>query len=224
MPYAVKELFYTLQGEGANAGRAAVFLRFSGCNLWSGRQEDRHRGRGGCARWCDTDFVGTDGGGGGRFDTPEALARRVAETWGSTQGTDARPDAGAGARPLVVCTGGEPLLQLDAPLVAALHAHGFEIAIETNGTILPPDGIDWICVSPKQGAPLALTRGDELKLVFPQEGLCPEDLPPLDFTHRYLQPLDNAALPHNTQRAVEYCLKHPRWRLSLQTHKLLGIP
>lgn len=225
MPYSVKEIFYTLQGEGANSGRAAVFLRFAGCNLWSGRPEDRHKGRGGCARWCDTDFVGTDGEGGGRFDTPEALARRVAETWGPKAGSDS--GAGAGARPLVVCTGGEPLLQLDPPLVAALHTHSFEIAIETNGTILPPDGINWICVSPKQGAPLALTRGDELKLVFPQEGLHPDDLPPLEFTHRFLQPLD-AATPaqsaQNTRLAVEHCLKDPRWRLSLQTHKLLGIP
>ena len=214
MPYAVKEVFYTLQGEGANAGRAAVFLRFSGCNLWSGREEDRHKGRGGCARWCDTDFVGTGGEGGGRFEDAPALARRVAEAWGG----------GAGGGRLVVCTGGEPLLQLDEPLVGALHDEGFEVAIETNGTLLPPPGVDWVCVSPKAGAPLALTRGDELKLVFPQEGLDPSSFEPLEFTHRFLQPLDSPARAAHARLAVEYCLRHPRWRLSVQAHKVLGIP
>jgi len=214
MAYAVKEVFYTLQGEGVNAGRSAVFLRFTGCNLWTGREEDRHRGTGGCSRWCDTDFVGMDGEGGGRFDSPEALARHVGGTWrGDTQ-----------ASRLVVCTGGEPLLQLDAPLVAALHSEGFEVAVETNGTQPVPTGVDWVCVSPKAGAPIQVREGDELKLVFPQEGLGPQDFESLAFRHFILQPRDDARREQNTREAVAYCLGHPRWRLGLQTHKLLGIP
>jgi 7-carboxy-7-deazaguanine synthase len=210
--YTVKEIFYTLQGEGANAGRAAVFLRFSGCNLWTGREEDRADA---ACPFCDTDFVGV-GPDGGKFDSPEALARAVVSRW---PWTNMR-----GARPLVVCTGGEPLLQLDAPLVAALHDAGFEVAIETNGTRQPPAGIDWICVSPKAGAlPLALTRGNELKLVFPQLDAMPEKFAALDFRYFFLQPMDGPAREQNTQRAVEYCMANPRWRLSLQTHKLLNI-
>jgi len=210
--YAVKEIFYTLQGEGANAGRAAVFLRFSGCNLWTGREEDRAEA---ACPFCDTDFVGI-GPDGGKFDSPDALARAVVSRW---PWTNMR-----GARPLVVCTGGEPLLQLDAPLVAALHDAGFEVAIETNGTKQPPAGIDWICVSPKAGAlPLALTRGNELKLVFPQRDAMPEKFAALDFRYFFLQPMDGPAREQNTQRAVEYCMANPRWRLSLQTHKMLNI-
>jgi len=213
--YAVKEIYYTLQGEGANAGRPAVLLRFAGCNLWSGREPDRATAQ---CRFCDTDFVGTDGPGGGRFDSSEVLARAVSATW---------PDgAPGGARRFVVCTGGEPLLQLDEPLTAALHASGFEIAIETNGTLLPPPGIDWVCVSPKAGVELVLRRGDELKLVFPQKGIAPESLEGdgLDFRHWFLQPMDGPERARNTELAVRYCLTHPRWRLSLQTHKLVGIP
>jgi len=210
--YAVKEIYYTLQGEGANAGRPAVLLRFAGCNLWSGREPDRATAQ---CRFCDTDFVGTDGPGGGRFDSSEVLARAVSATW---------PDgAPGGARRFVVCTGGEPLLQLDEPLTAALHASGFEIAIETNGTLLPPPGIDWVCVSPKAGVELVLRRGDELKLVFPQEGLPPESLEDLNFRHWFLQPMDGPDRARNAELAVRYCLAHPRWRLSLQTHKLVGI-
>ena len=210
--YAVKEIFYTLQGEGANAGRAAVFLRFSGCNLWTGREEDRADA---ACPFCDTDFVGV-GPDGGKFDSPEALARAVVSRW---PWTNMR-----GARPLVVCTGGEPLLQLDAPLVAALHDAGFEVAIETNGTKQPPPGIDWICVSPKAGAlPLTLTRGNELKLVFPQLDAMPEKFAALDFRYFFLQPMDGPSREQNTQRAVEYCMANPRWRLSLQTHKMLNI-
>jgi 7-carboxy-7-deazaguanine synthase (Cx14CxxC type) len=211
--YAVKELYYTLQGEGAHAGRAAVFCRFAGCNLWTGREEDRARAT---CRFCDTDFVGTDGPGGGRFDTPGALADAVAAQW----------PAGAGGAPYVVCTGGEPLLQLDAPLVEALHARGFEVGVETNGTRLPPPGLDWVCVSPKAGAPLVLRAGHELKLVFPQEE--PEAEPArfegLAFTHFFLQPMDGPRRAANTEAALRYCLAHPRWRISIQTHKLLGIP
>jgi len=215
--YAVKEIYYTLQGEGANAGRPAVLLRFAGCNLWSGREDDRATARCG---FCDTDFVGTDGPGGGRFESSEALARAVVAAW---------PAGGApsgGARRFVVCTGGEPLLQLDEPLTAALHATGFEIAIETNGTLPPPPGIDWVCVSPKAGVELLLRRGDELKLVYPQDGLTPESLEGdgLDFRHWFLQPMDGRDRVRNTDLAVRYCLAHPRWRLSLQTHKLVGIP
>lgn len=216
MSYAVKELFFTLQGEGANAGRAAVFLRFSGCNLWSGREEDRQRGLGGCARWCDTDFVGQDGPGGGKFKSAAALTEAVARTWPGAQQSLTRP--------LVVCTGGEPLLQLDGPLIASLHDAGFEVAVETNGTRLPPEGIDWICVSPKAGTELVLRRGQELKLVYPQAGLDPASFLELEFDHFFLQPLDGPDVERTTQMAVGYCLEHPQWRLSLQTHKLLGIP
>lgn len=213
MSYAVKEIFYTLQGEGANVGRPAVFCRFAGCNLWSGREEDRASA---ICRFCDTDFVGTDGVGGGRFDSAAELAETVRKAW---------PALGAdGARPLVVCTGGEPLLQLDTPLIAALHVVGFEIAIETNGTLPAPGGIDWVCVSPKAGARLVLRVGDELKLIFPQEGADPSRFERLDFQHFFLQPMDGPERERNTRSTVEYCLAHPRWRLSLQTHKLLGIP
>jgi 7-carboxy-7-deazaguanine synthase (Cx14CxxC type) len=210
--YAVKEIFYTLQGEGTNTGRPAVFCRFAGCNLWTGRELDRPTA---ICTFCDTDFVGTDGPDGGKFATAEALARAVRERWPS--------DGSGGARPLVVCTGGEPLLQLDAPLVDALHAEGFEVAIETNGTRLPPPGVDWICVSPKAGSDLVLRRGHELKLVYPQKGAEPERFADLEFDHFYLQPIDSPAVRDATRRALEYCLAHPRWRLSIQTHKLLGI-
>jgi len=211
MSYAVKEIFYTLQGEGANTGRPAVFCRFAGCNLWSGLERDRATA---VCRFCDTDFVGTDDAGGGRFASPEALAARVAAAW---------PAAQAASR-FVVCTGGEPLLQLDAPLVDALHAEGFAIAVETNGTQPGLAGLDWVCVSPKAGAPLVLQRGDELKLIFPQAGVEPADFEHLPFTHFFLQPMDGPDRQRNTALAVQYCLAHPRWRLSLQTHKLLGIP
>jgi 7-carboxy-7-deazaguanine synthase (Cx14CxxC type) len=207
--YAVKEIFLTLQGEGAQAGRTAVFCRFAGCNLWSGRERDRATA---VCTFCDTDFVGTDGQGGGRFDTAPALAADLAGYW----------PAGQGNR-LAVLTGGEPLLQLDAPLVDALHAQGFTIAIETNGTLQPPPGVDWICVSPKAAAPLALTTGDELKLVYPQPLALPERFEQLDFRHFLLQPMDGPDAARNTQAAVDYCLAHPQWRLSLQTHKVLGL-
>jgi 7-carboxy-7-deazaguanine synthase (Cx14CxxC type) len=209
MAYAVKELFYTLQGEGRNAGRAAVFCRFAGCNLWSGREVDRASA---VCTFCDTDFVGIDGDGGGRFADVDALARAIAAAWGAEHGDR-----------LVVLTGGEPLLQLDAPLIAALHARGFEIAVETNGTLEPPPGIDWICVSPKADAPLKLTRGHELKLVYPQPLAPPEQFESLDFEHFLLQPLDDPSREANIAAAVAYCLANPRWRLSLQTHKQLGI-
>ena len=212
--YSVKEIFYTLQGEGANAGTPAVFCRFTGCNLWSGREEDRAAA---VCRFCDTDFVGTDGTGGGRFESAAALAAAVR----------AQLPAGAHlpelAPHLVVCTGGEPLLQLDAPLVEALHAAGFHVAVETNGTQAAPAGIDWVCMSPKAGAPLVLERGDELKLVFPQEGAEPERFERMDFRHFFLQPMDGPAREENTRLAVGYCLAHPRWRLSVQTHKMIGI-
>ncbi len=210
MTYAVKELFLTLQGEGGQTGRRAVFLRFAGCNLWSGREQDRATA---VCTFCDTDFVGTDGDGGGKFGTAEALAGRVAAAWG--------PD---GAHRLVVCTGGEPLLQVDPSLIDALHRHGFEIAVETNGTLEAPAGIDWICVSPKADAPLVLTAGTELKLVFPQPKAMPERFETLDFQHFFLQPMDGPNREENTQAAIRYCLEHPRWRLSLQTHKLTGLP
>ena len=214
MPYAVKELFYTLQGEGAQTGRPAVFCRFAGCNLWSGREDDRE---GAVCRFCDTDFVGTDGPGGGKFATPAALAAAVAAVW---------PDSAGGGRRFVVCTGGEPLLQLDRALIDALHAEGFEVAVETNGTQEPPAGIDWLTVSPKAGAALSVRRGDELKLVYPQEEAAaqPERFEGLDFRHFFLQPMDGPSREANTALALKYCLSHPRWRLSLQTHKLLGIP
>jgi 7-carboxy-7-deazaguanine synthase len=207
--YQVKEIYYTLQGEGANAGRAAVFCRFAGCNLWTGREEDRARA---LCQFCDTDFVGVDGPGGGRFSSARELAAAVAACWPVATG-----------RPFVVCTGGEPLLQLDAEIVGALHAAGFEVAVETNGTRLPPPGVDWICVSPKAGAELLLTAGNELKLVFPQPGAEPSRYEGLAFHHFFLQPMDGPNRDHNTQLTVEYCLQHPRWRLSLQTHKILNI-
>ncbi len=213
MTYAVKEIYYTLQGEGANTGRPAVFLRFAGCNLWTGREEDRADA---VCTFCDTDFVGTDGPGGGKFAEPGDLARAVAATWGGVGNGDASR--------FVVCTGGEPLLQLDAPLVQALHAAGFEIAVETNGTQPPPPGLDWVTVSPKAGAPLVLETGDELKLVYPQAGAEPERFERLAFRHFFLQPMDGSDRLRNTELALAYCLAHPRWRLSLQTHKLLGIP
>jgi 7-carboxy-7-deazaguanine synthase len=211
MTYAVKELFYTLQGEGANTGRAAVFCRFAGCNLWTGREQDRAEAT---CQFCDTDFVGTDGPGGGKFASPKSLAAAVAAAWPTT----------SLERRFVVCTGGEPLLQLDAPLVEALHDQGFEVAVETNGTLPPPDDIDWLCVSPKAGAPLVIHSGNEIKLVFPQEGVDPVQFEPLGFEHFFLQPMDGPELELNTAAALQYCLAHPRWRLSLQTHKLLGIP
>jgi 7-carboxy-7-deazaguanine synthase len=213
MTYAVKEIFFTLQGEGANTGRPAVFCRFAGCNLWTGREADRADAT---CQFCDTDFVGVDGPGGGKFATADALARAVAEKWPA--------NVSARARRLVVCTGGEPLLQMDEAVVSALHAQNFEIAIETNGTQLPPSGIDWICVSPKVGAPLVLTHGNELKLVYPQAGGEPEQFADLDFEQFFLQPMDGADREHNTELALAYCLAHPQWRLSIQTHKLLGIP
>lgn len=213
MSYAVKEIFYTLQGEGAQTGRPAVFCRFTGCNLWSGLEQDRATA---VCRFCDTDFVGTDGSGGGRFASARALAQAVAAAWPARR-------TPRSVR-FVVCTGGEPLLQLDAALVDALHAQGFEIAIETNGTLLPPPGIDWVCVSPKAGSTLTLRRGSELKLVFPQSGAEPERFAHLDFQEFFLQPMDGPEREINTRLALQYCLAHPRWRLSLQTHKLLGIP
>jgi 7-carboxy-7-deazaguanine synthase (Cx14CxxC type) len=224
MRYAVKEIFYTLQGEGAHSGRPAVFCRFAGCNLWSGQERDRATA---VCRFCDTDFVGTDGSGGGKFDGADALADALAAHWPFAP-TD-RADAGTGAgnarvRPFLVCTGGEPLLQLDDALLTALHARGWEVAVETNGTCAPPPGIDWICVSPKAGAPLVLTRGHELKLVFPQDGARPEAFAGLDFRHFYLQPMDGPVLEENTRLAVDYCKRHPQWHLSLQTHKILRIP
>jgi 7-carboxy-7-deazaguanine synthase len=212
MSYAVKEIFYTLQGEGAHTGRPAVFCRFAGCNLWTGREEDRAEAE---CRFCDTDFVGTDGPGGGRFKTAAELAAAVAAVWPAESGRDRR---------FVVCTGGEPLLQLDSPLLDALHAEGFEVAVETNGTQEPPPGIDWLTVSPKAGTTLAVRRGDELKLVYPQTGGEPERFEGLAFRHFFLQPMDGPAREANTAAALDYCLRHPRWRLSLQTHKLLGIP
>lgn len=210
MAYAVKEIFYTLQGEGRNAGRAAVFCRFAGCNLWSGRERDRATA---VCRFCDTDFVGTDGTGGGKFATADALADAVSAAWAG----------GTGGAPMVVLTGGEPLLQVDAALTEALHARGFEVAVETNGTIAPPPGIDWLCVSPKADAPLAVSGGDELKLVFPQVDAPPERFAGLAFDHFLLQPMDGPALAQNTDAAIAYCMAHPAWRLSVQTHKVVGI-
>ena len=210
MSYAVKELFATLQGEGAQAGRASVFCRFAGCNLWSGREADRADAT---CRFCDTDFVGLDGEGGGRFADADALAAAIERAW-----------QGGAARRYVVFTGGEPLLQLDAALLDAVHARGFEAACETNGTLEPPRGLDWICVSPKLGAALRLRAGSELKLVFPQPGLDPAAYAGLPFAHRFLQPMDGPRRVENTAAAVAYCLAHPDWRLSLQTHKLIGIP
>lgn len=209
MSYAVKEIFLTLQGEGAHAGRAAVFCRFSGCNLWSGREQDRASAT---CQFCDTDFVGTDGTLGDRYDSAEALAEAIAAQWAEAAGNR-----------YTVLTGGEPLLQVDAPLVQALHARGFEIGVETNGTIDPPEGMDWICVSPKAGAELVVQRGNELKLVYPQADAAPEAFVDLAFERFSLQPMDGPDVVENTARAIEYCLRHPQWRLSLQTHKTLGI-
>jgi len=209
MVYAVKEAFLTLQGEGLQSGRAAVFCRFAGCNLWSGREEDRADAT---CRFCDTDFVGVDGENGGKFPSAETLAAALARIWGPTR-----------AQRFVVLTGGEPLLQLDAALIAALRAEGFEIAVESNGTLEVPAGVDWICVSPKAGAPLRQRRGAELKLVFPQPGAEPELFEGLDFMHFLLQPMDGPEILRNTRAAIEYCLAHPRWRLSLQTHKIIGV-
>ena len=211
MVYSVKEIFFTLQGEGANTGRPAVFCRFAGCNLWSGLEKDRAAAQ---CTFCDTEFVGTDGPGGGKFSTPAQLADAVKAEW----------PVGAGGTPLVVCTGGEPLLQLDEQLVMALHNAGFQIAVETNGTIAPPPGIDWLCVSPKAGVELLVTSGDELKLIYPQEGASPEAYEELHFRNFFLQPIDSPAREENTRATVAYCLAHPKWRLSLQTHKFLGIP
>ena len=208
MTYSVKEIFYTLQGEGANSGRPAVFCRFTGCNLWSGREQ--HRAAAQCS-FCDTEFVGTDGEGGGRFAGPEQLAAAIVALWPG------------GGRPLVVCTGGEPLLQLDAALINALHGLGFEVAVETNGTLAAPGGIDWLCVSPKAGARLVQHSGDELKLVWPQDGVDPQQYAGLDFGHFYLQAMDGPQQQSNLKKVVDYCLAHPRWRVSLQTHKLLQI-
>lgn len=209
--YSVKTIFHTLQGEGANSGTPAVFLRFAGCNLWSGREKDRTRA---ICRFCDTDFVGTDGAGGGKFRSAATLARAVEAAW----------PARTRARRFVVCTGGEPLLQLDSPLVAALHDRGFRVAIETNGTLAAPEGVDWTCVSPKAGSALVQERGDELKLVYPQPGAEPERYSGLEFDHFFLQPMDGPLRVENTRLAAEYCMTHPNWRLSLQVHKLIGIP
>jgi 7-carboxy-7-deazaguanine synthase len=210
MSYAVKEIFLTLQGEGAQAGRVAVFCRFSGCNLWTGREQDRATA---ACTFCDTDFVGMDGTKGGRYRSADHLATTIAEEWGESR-----------ERRFVVLTGGEPLLQLDTPLIEALHSHGFMIAVETNGTLEPPPGIDWICVSPKGTAPVVVERGDELKLVYPQRNALPETFAHLDFDHFFLQPMDGPARAAHTEQAVQYCLQHPQWRLSLQTHKYIGIP
>ena len=211
MSYQVKEIYYTLQGEGARTGRAAVFLRFAGCNLWTGQEKDRARA---VCKFCDTDFVGTNGPGGGSFRDADALADAVAAHW----------PRDANGKPYVVCTGGEPLLQLDEPLIAALHARGFEVGIESNGTLEAPQGIDWICVSPKANAELKLTRGNELKLVYPQADAPPERFADLACSHFFLQPMASPQRDGNTRAAIEYCRSHPQWRLSLQTHKLLGIP
>jgi 7-carboxy-7-deazaguanine synthase (Cx14CxxC type) len=224
MGYSVKEIFYTLQGEGANSGRPAVFLRFAGCNLWSGREPDRADA---VCRFCDTDFVGTDGSGGGKFETANALAAAVEALWPAPSAawpapSPASPAPGAAQR-FVVCTGGEPLLQLDAALVAALRGRGFMVAVETNGTLAAPAGELWLTVSPKAGAELKLRRGDELKLVYPQTGAEPERYAQLEFKHFFLQPMDGPEQAHNTRLATGYCLAHPQWRLSLQTHKLIGI-
>jgi 7-carboxy-7-deazaguanine synthase (Cx14CxxC type) len=212
MGYAVKEIFYTLQGEGAQAGRAAVFCRFAGCNLWSGHESDRAAA---VCQFCDTEFVGVDGAGGGRFDSAEDLAAAIEQKW---------PANSALGKRFVVCTGGEPLLQLEASLIHALHARSFEIAVETNGTIAAPDGVNWLCVSPKAGAELKQRSGDELKLVYPQAGADLADYELLAFRHFFLQPMDGPEREANTQLALRYCLDHPQWRLSLQTHKILNIP
>ncbi len=213
MAYSVKEIFYTLQGEGAQSGKAAVFCRFAGCNLWSGREEDRAQA---VCRFCDTDFVGTDGSGGGKFASADALADAVAAAWEPAGGR-------ADAHRMVVLTGGEPLLQVDAALTAALHARGFRIAVETNGTLAAPEGLDWVCVSPKADTALAITHGDELKLVFPQDGVDPGRFEGLAFEHFFLQPMDGPERAVNTGKAIAYCQDHPQWRLGVQSHKMIGI-
>jgi len=210
MVYTVKEIFYTLQGEGAQAGRPAVFCRFAGCNLWTGLERDRTAA---ICQFCDTDFIGTNGEGGGKFKTAVDLAAAVKAAW-----------QGAGGKPLVVCTGGEPLLQLDAALVEAFHAADIEIAVESNGTLAPPDGVDWLCISPKIGAEMIVTAGQELKLVYPQTDGDPAQFEGLDFEHFFLQPMDSPTQAENTVAAVDYCKAHPKWRLSLQTHKYIDIP
>lgn len=210
MTYSVKEIFYTLQGEGANTGRPAVFCRFAGCNLWSGLERDRATAD---CRFCDTDFVGVDGVGGGKFKTPYELVKKVAMHWPSGQTINR----------FVVCTGGEPLLQLDKLLVDAFHQEGFEVAVETNGTCIPQKGIDWLCVSPKGVVPLVVTEGDELKLVYPQNDALPEQFAALNFKYFFLQPMDGVDQKTNTQKAINYCMTHPKWRLSIQSHKVLGI-
>lgn len=216
MAYAVKEIFYSLQGEGAQVGRPAVFCRFAGCNLWSGLERDRAAA---VCNFCDTEFVGTAGPEGGVFETAQSLAEAVMERWPTAETSIASENS----RPLVICTGGEPLLQLDEPAIAALHALGMEVAVETNGTRPIPAGIDWLCVSPKANAELVVHAGDELKLIYPQPGAEPELYTHLDFQHFFLQPMDGPTLAENTRLAVNYCLSHPQWRLSLQTHKLLGL-
>jgi 7-carboxy-7-deazaguanine synthase len=212
LSYSVKEIFYSIQGEGFYSGRPAVLCRFSGCNLWSGKEADREKA---VCKFCDTDFVGCDGPEGGQFSTPTELVNKIEKLW-PTENLES-------GRPLVVCTGGEPLLQLDAVLISALHEKGWEVAVETNGTLLPPSGIDWICVSPKAGAKLLLRSGQELKLVFPQPGAEPEKYALLDFQYFFLQPMDSSDRDINTRLALEYVLSHPQWRLSLQTHKILGV-
>ena len=219
MSYAVKEIFLTLQGEGAHAGRVAVFCRFAGCNLWSGREQDRPSA---ICQFCDTDFVGTDGTLGGRYASAEELADTIAAQWTGKAGTG-KAGTGKDANRYVVLTGGEPMLQVDSPLIDALHARGFAIGVETNGTIAPPEGLDWICVSPKAGADLVVRRGHELKLVFPQDQAMPEQFAGLAFERFSLQPMDGPDVIENTALAVDYCLRHPQWRLSVQTHKTLGI-
>ena len=211
MTYSVKEIYYTLQGEGAQTGRPAVFCRFAGCNLWSGLERDR---AGAVCDFCDTDFVGTDGPGGGKFNDAGSLATQVAKAWPS----------GTEGKPYVVCTGGEPMLQLDEALIAAFHAHGFDVGLETNGTLPVPEGVDWTCVSPKYGADFVQQSGDELKLIYPQADFNPAQFIHLRFNHFFLQPMDGPALGDNTKAAIDYCKSHPQWRLSIQTHKLLGIP
>ena len=210
MTYSVKEIFYTVQGEGANTGRAAVFCRFAGCNLWTGREQDR---AGAVCKFCDTDFVGTDGTGGGKFRTAAQLADAIQAAWTPADAS----------RRFVVLTGGEPLLQVDDALLEELHARQFFVAVETNGTIVPPVGIDWVCVSPKAGAPLAVSGGSEIKLVFPQEGMSPDDYEQMDFGHFFLQPMDSPLRAENTRKVVEFCQQHPKWRVAVQTHKLIGV-
>jgi len=212
MSYQIKEVFLSIQGEGLNAGRTALFVRFAGCSLWSGREEDRGSGPGGCSRWCDTDFVGNDGPMGGRYQSPADLAAVARSLWPMDE-----------SNPLVVCTGGEPLLQLDAPLINALHQVGFQVAVESNGTLPVPPGIDWVCISPKACTHLVATAGNELKLVFPQEGMDPTYFEHLDFGAFILQPLDGPQVEEHTQQVLQYCLRHPRWRVGLQLHKILNL-